>query len=532
MDASARSLHDAWRTFARAAQPDVDRWQAGLEAPGDTQARRLTALLAANRDTAFGRRFGFDRIDSPTRFRERVPVHAAVDFLPWLDRVSHETEPVLTAERPVFLERTSGSTTRQKLIPYTPAFLRELQAAMVVWLADMHRACPALGEGRAYWSMSPPLQAPGVAPNGIPVGSASDLDYLGDSSAAALASTLLVPPLTGNAATWRRETLHALVADEALAFISVWSPTFLTSVLRPLFDRDDAGGARDLAWVDASLPADRRAALRRAIEEGDCRALWPRLAAVSCWLDGPSKHYAEALRVRFPHVQWLPKGLFATEGVASIPFGAGEGCPLAIGSHYLEFVRDDGSVCDVDGLRPGDEAQVLLTTGGGLYRYALGDRVRVVGMTARTPRIAFVGRAAASVDLVGEKLDEQIAADALNRAHRQHREVSACIVPCLAKEGLPHYVLCVAGDIGTDAADAMCAAVEAELAQVFHYAHARRLGQIGPLRVRRQGRSPERLGDLLQLAAERAGIRAGDVKPCALVTRLPVADALLAMTNE
>lgn len=532
MDASARSPADAWRAFARAAQPDVDRWLAGLEAPGDAQAQRLMALLAANRDTAFGRRFGFDRIDGPAQFRERVPVHASADFLPWLDRVSHDREPVLTAERPVFLERTSGSTARQKLIPYTPAFLRELQAAMIVWLADMVRACPALGEGRAYWSMSPPLQAPGVAPNGIPVGSASDLDYLGDSSAAALASTLLVPPLTGDASTWRRETLRALVADEALSFISVWSPTFLTSVLRPLFDRDDADGARDLAWVDASLPADRRAALRRAIDEGDCRALWPRLAAVSCWLDGPSAHYARALRARFPHVQWLPKGLFATEGVASIPFGAGDGCPLAIGSHYLEFMRDDGSVCDSEGLRPGDDAQVLLTTGGGLYRYALGDRVRVVGMTARTPRIAFVGRAAASVDLVGEKLDEQIAADALNHARGQHGEVGACLVPCTAREGLPCYVLCVAGEIDGDAADALCAAVEAALAQAFHYAHARRIGQLGPLRVRWLARSPARLGDLLQHAAERAGIRAGDVKPCALVTRLPMADALLAMTDE
>ncbi|MCA8293644.1 GH3 auxin-responsive promoter family protein [Burkholderia sp. AU30198] len=532
MDASVRSPADAWRTFARAAQPDVDRWQAGLEAPGDTQARRLMALLAANRDTAFGRRFGFDRIDSPAQFRERVPVHAAADFLPWLERMSQEPEPVLTAERPVFLERTSGSTARQKLIPYTPAFLRELQAAMIVWLADMYRGCPALGEGRAYWSMSPPLQAPGVTPNGIPVGSASDLDYLGDSPAAALASTLLVPPLTGDASTWRRETLRALVADEALAFISVWSPTFLTSVLRPLFDGDDADAARDLAWIDASLPADRRTALRRAIEDGDCRALWPCLAAVSCWLDGPSKHYADALRAQFPHVPWLPKGLFATEGVASIPFGTGDGCPLAIGSHYLEFVRDDGSVCDVDGLRPGDDAQVLLTTGGGLYRYALGDRVRAVGMTARTPRIAFVGRAAVSVDLVGEKFDEQIAAEALDRARGQYGEVGACIVPCVAKEGRPNYMLCVAGDIGADAADAMCAAVEAELMQAFHYAHARRLGQLGPLRVRRLGRSPARLGDLQQQAAERAGIRAGDVKPCVLVTRLPMADALLAMTNE
>jgi len=532
MDVSAPNPADAWRTFERAAQPDVDRWLASLEVPGGAQARRLMALLAANRDTAFGHRFGFDRIDSPAQFRERVPVHAAADFLPWLDRVSREPEPVLTAERPVFLERTSGSTARQKLIPYTPAFLRELQAAMVVWLADMYRACPALGEGRAYWSMSPPLQPPGVAPNGIPVGSVSDLDYLGDSSAAALVSTLLVPPLTGDVSTWRRETLRALVADEALAFISVWSPTFLTSVLRPLFDRDDADGARDLAWVEASLPADRRGALRRAIADGDCRALWPRLAVVSCWLDGPSKHYADALRARFPRVQWLPKGLFATEGVASIPFGEGDGCPLAIGSHYLEFVRDDGSVCDVEGLRPGDDAQVLLTTGGGLVRYALGDRVRVVGMTARTPRIAFVGRATAGVDLVGEKLDEPIAAAALNRARGQHGEVGACIVPCTAREGLPHYVLCVAGDIGGDEADAMRAAVEAELAQAFHYAHARRIGQLGPLRVRWLAGSPARLGDLQQRAAERAGVRAGDVKPCALVTRLRMADALLAMTDE
>ncbi|MGS0893830.1 GH3 family domain-containing protein [Burkholderia stagnalis] len=529
MDASARSPADAWRAFARAAQPDVDRWLAGLAAPADGQARRLAHLLAANRDTAFGRRFGFARIDGPEQFRERVPVHAAAEFLPWLERAAREAGPVLTAQRPVFLERTSGSTARRKLIPYTPAFLHELQAAMVVWLADLYAACPALAEGRAYWSMSPPLQAPGVAPNGLPIGSASDLDYLGDSSAAALASTLLVPPLTGDPSTWRRETLRALVADEGLAFISVWSPTFLTSLLRPLFERDDAAAAHDLAWVDAALPAARRAALRRAIDDGDCRALWPRLAAVSSWLDGPSRRYAEALRARFPGVQWLPKGLFATEGVVSIPFGADDGCPLAIGSHYLEFVRDDGSVCGVDALRPGDAAQVLLTTGGGLTRYALGDRVRVVGMAGRTPRIAFDGRAAATVDLVGEKLDEQLVAEALNRACGPR--VNACVVPCHERSALPHYVLLVAGEIDADTTEAMRAAVEVELAQVFHYAQARRLGQLGPLRARRLAGSPARLGDLLQRAAERAGIRAGDVKPCALVTRPPMADALHSMTD-
>jgi hypothetical protein len=153
-------------------------------------------------------------------------------------------------------------------------------------------------------------------------------------------------------------------------------------------------------------------------------------------------------------------------------------------------------------------------------------------MSERTPRLAFVGRAAASIDLVGEKLDERIAADARNHVRGQHGEVGACIVPCAVGDGLPYYVLCVAGELGADEADTLRAAVEGELAHAFHYAHARRLGQLGPLRVRRLGRSPARLGDLLQHAAERAGMRAGDVKPCALVTRLPIADAMLSMTDE
>ncbi|NYH18042.1 hypothetical protein GGD41_005270 [Paraburkholderia bryophila] len=392
MDAANFEPSDAWAMFVGAAQPDVERWQAALDTPDMVQARRLAQLLEAGRDTAFGRQHGFAEIRSAEQFRERVPIRDTAAFLPWLERGAQDTEPVLTRERPAFFERTSGNTARGKLIPYTPAFLRELQAAMIVWLADMAREHPGITAGRAYWSMSPALQAPGTTSNGIAIGSASDLDYLGGSSAAALAATLLVPPLNGDPAAWRRQTLRALVADETLAMLSVWSPTFLTSLLRPLFSPGEPGSTRDLEWIEANLPAARAAALREAIARGRCDALWPRLAAVSSWMDGPSRVYAESLRTRFPPaVHWLPKGLFATEGVVSIPFGDGAGCPLAIGSHYLEFLFDDGHVCDVSGLALGDEAAVVLTTGGGLYRYALGDRVRVTRFTGRTPCIAFVG---------------------------------------------------------------------------------------------------------------------------------------------
>ncbi|CAB3809106.1 hypothetical protein LMG28688_06923 [Paraburkholderia caffeinitolerans] len=516
-----------WRAFARAVQPDVEYWLAQLDAPEQAQSQRLMALLAANRETTFGRQYGFASIASPDQFRERVPMQGAAGYLPWLERASRDAQPVLSAQAPLFFERTSGSTSRQKLIPYTPAFLREMQSAMVVWLADMVRVCPGIAQGRAYWSMSPALQPAGVAPNGIRIGSASDLEYLGGSSAAALAATLLVPPFSGNPATWRYETLRAIIADESLALLSVWSPTFLGSLLRPLFTPEDPSCACELAALEADLPGPRAAALRRALADGHCERLWPRLTAISCWLDGPSHGYAQALRARFPQAQWLPKGLFATEGVVSIPFGEAPDCTLAVGSHYLEFLRDDGHICDVSALAPGDEAQVLMTTGAGLYRYALGDRIRVTGMTARTPRVTFLGRAAASCDLVGEKLDESIVNEAL--APARARGATACLVP-FQQADAPHYVLLLAG-VEEHAVQALRIEAEQRLGHIFHYAHARQLGQLGPLRSRRIPGAQAALGDLLQRAAERTGMRAGDVKPSGLVTRLALAEAMLEMTE-
>jgi hypothetical protein len=241
-------------------------------------------------------------------------------------------------------------------------------------------------------------------------------------------------------------------------------------------------------------------------------------------MDGPSRVYAESLRTRFAtSVQWLPKGLLATEGVVSIPFGAGDGCPLAIGSHYLEFVFDDGCVCDVSGLAPGDEATVLLTTGAGLYRYALGDRVRVTRFIGRTPCIAFIGRAGASCDLVGEKLDERMVSDALAPVFASG--ASACLVPD-AHADVPQYVMLLAG-VPRESAEMLRDIIETRLDQIFHYAHARRIGQLGPLRVRWLSNAPAQLGDLLQHAAERSGIRAGDVKPSPLVNRLSMAELVL-----
>lgn len=516
-----------WRTFIEHAQPVLEDWQDMFARPDQAQERVLQRILTYNTDSAFGRAHEFASITDASMFADKVPIHSYADLRPWIERAQNEHGAVLTGSPPLFFERTSGNSARQKNIPYTRAFLSELQKALTVWLADLYCRLPEIGHGMSYWSMSPPLQSPGISANGIPVGSTSDLAYLEGSALTGLAGTLLIPDLSESASEWRKRTLLALLSNADLSFISVWSPTFLISLLQPVFDVEMAESRRTFEWLEGALPASRKRALQRARDQGDFTGLWPRLAAISCWMDGPSCNYAMQLATRFPHVQCLPKGLFATEGVVSVPFGEGAGCPLAIGSHYLEFLAEDGSLRSARTLRIGETAQVLLTTGGGLYRYALGDRVRGVGMIGDTARVEFVGRATGSCDLVGEKLDEPLVERALSGCINAGD--SACLVPD-TRATPARYVLVIATFACLDA-KTLAGSVDAALQQSFHYAHARRMGQLGPVGVRVVGGGTDTLAQYLQRAAELAGIRAGDVKPRSLISQIKTAEALLAVTE-
>jgi hypothetical protein len=107
----------------------------------------------------------------------------------------------------------------------------------------------------------------------------------------------------------------------------------------------------------------------------------------------------------FPGVLIQGKGLLATEGVVSVPLVEHGSCVAAATSHFFEFMEHLGSPPRLlHELEENHEYAVLLTTGGGLYRYRLGDRVRVVGFASNTPLLEFLGKEDGISDLCGEKL--------------------------------------------------------------------------------------------------------------------------------
>jgi len=150
-----------------------------------------------------------------------------------------------------------------------------------------------------------------------------------------------------------------------------------------------------------------------------------------------------------------------------------------------------------------------------LYRYQLGDVVTILGHLHQCPLVRFAGRNEVA-DWCGEKLHEVQAARIIDAAFTAHRVTpSFAMLACDTSGDVPHYVLYVEAAASEGDLGGIAGAIDRALDENFHYRHARRLGQLGPLRA-----FAARNAEASYLAACVArGQRAGDVKHVALDRR-------------
>ncbi|HVG23662.1 MAG TPA: GH3 auxin-responsive promoter family protein [Thermoanaerobaculia bacterium] len=373
--------------------------------------------------SARGFRTGLDRVADVQRamvadvaaFRARHRIQS------WDERKTGFS-PSLKVERWL---TTSGSSGAKKRIPYTRELRKQFDAAIAPWIVNLWTTEPRAFAGEAYWSISPDSE--------------SDEEVLGPIQRRLVRAVQAVPPnvrLTRE--RFREETLRHLVACRTLSLISVWHPSFLDLLVGDL----------------------------------DTEKTWPQLRVISCWADANAAAPAAALAKKFPHARIQPKGLLSTEGFVSIPYD-GERV-LAYRSHFYEF-RDGDEVRLAHELEVGKRYEVVITTGGGLTRYATEDIVEVTGHMRQAPLLRFVGRANHVSDHFGEKLHEIFVRERLERALRDVPHAFAM----LACDG-DAYVLYLESDVDID-----LATLESMLRESHHYDLARRLGQLQPLRLQR-----------------------------------------------
>lgn len=491
------------RRFARAAAD-----------PERAQALKLRQFLRENAATAYGRRHEYEKITTVAEYQARVPVVGYEELSPWIERIARGEPAVLTTFAPRMMERSTGSTSAQKLIPYTERLLEEFSAATGPWLFDLHTRRPRSIGRKSYWSISPAARRQEKTEGGLPIGFADDTEYFGPVERWALGKMMAVPGSVARAPdlqSWRRETALHLLAEAQLGLISVWSPTFLTLLMEWISEH---GGS-----LLAELPKRRAEQLRRIVEHHDWRGdlLWPDLVLISCWTEADAARFLPELVRWFPGVELQGKGLLATEGVVSFPL-LGVGSVAAVSGHFLEWI-DLGAAHRPPllshQLRVGGEYSPVMTTGAGFARYHLKDVVRCVGHHKRAPILAFEGKLDRVSDLCGEKLNAAVVDRAIETAARATGIAPrfALLAPSLVPS--PHYRLFLESDAPEPRLAAFGREVESELSRGHHYKYCRDLGQLSavePVRVRDGARR-------FEAALTARGMKAGDIKPARLDSR-------------
>jgi hypothetical protein len=412
-----------------------------LAEPQRTRGRVLSELVGANADTVFGREHNFKAVKDWRHYRDAVPIRTYDELAPWIDRAAGGERNVLSADDPVVFFMSSGSTGDSKKIPVTREFMRRgfFPPFYAAWATFAEHFPDVLADDNSTLNLKfDPVSRTATTGSGRPHLGASQVDF-----GKAFGEPLSAEP--GSRAVWGElpvpvgDTdyldkaylrLRLAVEHDVRCVIGI-NPAMVAAVPYqlnqwwPRIVKDLRDGT--LAGRRYGSPAPERAAEleRLAGRSGTLLPahVWPNFRLLYCWTTGLASLYLPHLAAGFgPEVMALPAPVAASEGFVAVGTDRHPtACTPALGAAFQEFapadtpLRPDSPTMSFEELETGKEYHVVLSHIGGLYRYALGDVVRVVDRRHGMPRVCYAGRNTTS-DVAGEALRESHIVTALRRA--------------------------------------------------------------------------------------------------------------------
>ncbi|MBI3882901.1 MAG: GH3 auxin-responsive promoter family protein, partial [Sphingobacteriales bacterium] len=126
-------------------------------------------LVRVGRKTEFGKDHGFDNIKTHADFVKQVPVRDYEAFKPYIEKIKEGKHDILWKGQPIYLAKTSGTTSGVKYIPITkdsiPNHINTARNALLCYMAETGNT--KLADGRViFLSGSPELDSVGGIPTG------------------------------------------------------------------------------------------------------------------------------------------------------------------------------------------------------------------------------------------------------------------------------------------------------------------------------------------------------------------------------
>jgi len=475
------------------------------------QDRVLLDKIRRNTDSVFGHDYHFDSIASAADFTRQVPILNYEDYQPYIKRVQAGDLGALfgRGQRVHMFAMSSGTTAEPKYIPVTEEFLNEYRRG---WNAFGIKALLDHPDAflRGIVQITSRMDESHTSA-GIPCGAITGL--MAATQKLLVRKYYLSPRCLAEIddATAKYYTIMRLAVPADAAFLITANPATQLKLARTadehrkLLIRDIHDGT---LRADLPIPAsvhqqlrgrlkpDRNAARRLEAIVGEHGRLLPKhywnLSFLANWTGGTMGLYLNDFPQYFGDTPVRDIGLLASEGRISIPIDdATPAGILDVTSHFFEFVpRDRIEEASPVALRShevevGQEYFILLTTSSGLYRYHLGDLVRVVGFEGQAPVIEFLNKGDHICSLSGEKLTEHQVILAMNKVAQNLGTQTANFVLTPRWGNPPYYMLHIESD-GSDSEHVSCsdlaAALDGHLQAInIEYAGKRQTARLGPV---------------------------------------------------
>ncbi|MBN8536476.1 MAG: GH3 auxin-responsive promoter family protein [Deltaproteobacteria bacterium] len=423
-------------------------------------------------------------------FQSKYPVTTYSDYLTKID--NHKQALSIEFKNFLRFQPTSGSTEKIKWIPYTKEFINEFNRALNPWIYDLYSRYPEIKNGKHYWALS---WLPNEFRNKNIVLDDSELFSFWKKHL--LKSTFAINQRVDLALSLEDSllaTLVYLVNARDLCLLSVWSPIFLTELIEFLTLHKETvskilskGRWEELNFhKKVKCPFNpKQGKILKEIFSSDLKnnlsKLWPNLKLISCWTTGSSKKLFPKLTTLFPTTTIQGKGLWATEGVVTIPFE--NKYPLAYLSHFYEFRElDSDNILPSWDLKKGQIVEPILTSSNSFYRYKLGDILKVVDSYNSVPCFEFIERFK-TIDLVGEKLSFQILKEIIENIESDFGIANSFFSIKQEANEYQYVYFFESPKVQGNSNDLLEKKIEDMLSENYHYALARQLFQLKRLKT-------------------------------------------------
>ncbi len=481
------------------------------------QEKFLMDRLAENKDTEYGKLFGFDDIHSIEEYQKELPITFHYDYETIIERQVNGEGGLLTMENPVYYCISSGSTDSPK---YVPIIEKDILKQKFYWCdlirETIRRQMPDVSDETLFGKI---FQIGEFRRDFMPDGTMSGVRAGALHRYLESKGELDLNCYTAEAVLFPKNTLEdllyvklrfALACGDVTAIHGVFVNR-VVGMLRYVVENWDAflndietGEISDCflvsheweVYLKEHLPADpKRAAQLRAIpreglENGLVKKIWPKIRYGQLIGGSMFKPYMDKLST---YVGDMPIHYFtyaASEGCFGIARGVNEEdayYTLLPDTCFYEFVPETGEgekIYTIRDVEVGSKYELLITTFSGAYRYAIGDVVEVVGFEGQAPIVRVCYRKSQVINIADEKMNVRQLENAMRKFQRR-AECAAegfCVDGDYAKQR-PRYMLYLELAEGTLPENAEAILDECLMESCFGYKRDRELAELDRVKI-------------------------------------------------